>query len=124
MNRRMTIEETTTVLVRSILEQAEQIAVTAVREAFQGEGRASSTSSPKRTSGRRRTSSETNALGSRLFKEILASPGSPMKILAPKVGATPRELNLPARTLAAAGKIKTTGARSETRYFPMGRAEA
>lgn len=120
----MTIEERVTTLVHEILEQAEQVAVNAVREAFQGGAKANRTGAPRRPGAKRRTTSETEQLASKLFEEILATPGSPMKDLAPKVDATPRELNLPARKLAAAGKIKTTGTRSKTRYFPMGRAEA
>jgi hypothetical protein len=101
--------------------------VTAVREAFRS-ARSSQTpvvsKSSKAPAPKARASSEIDQLAAKLIEEILASPGSTMATLAPRVGATVRALYCPAKRLASAGRIKTTGARNETRYFPMGRAEA
>ena len=122
----MTIEKSVTALVQSILGEMEEIAVNAVREAFRN-GRSSRTQvgskSTKALAPTTRTSSELDQLASKLFQEILSSPGSTMETLAPRVGATARALNRPAKRLASAGRIKIAGARNQTRYFPMGRAE-
>lgn len=42
-----------------------------------------------------------------------------MAVLAPRVGATPRELNRPALLLRRTGRVRSVGQRQATRYFPM-----
>jgi hypothetical protein len=47
-----------------------------------------------------------------------------MAVLAPVVGASPRELGRPMAVLKAAGRVRSVGQRHMTRYFPMLGAEA
>ena len=116
----MRIDERVSSLIQEILAEAQDIAIDGVREAFRGAHKPMPRPVPKRMSGKKRTTGEIEDLASKLYTEISAAPGSLMKALAPKVGATVRELNLPVRRLAAEGKVRSTGARSETRYFPVG----
>ena len=75
--------------------------------------------SAAREAGHRRAPEELVALGERLYAAICAHPGASMTTLAAEVGATPRELNRPARQLRRAGRLRTVGQRQATRYFPM-----
>lgn len=59
------------------------------------------------------------ALGERLYEAVCAKPGETMSVLAPIVGATPRELQVPATHLKKAGRIRSVGQKQQTRYFPM-----
>jgi hypothetical protein len=43
-----------------------------------------------------------------------------MAVIAPAVGVTGRELNLPATRLRRKGRVRSVGQRQHTRYFPMG----
>jgi hypothetical protein len=43
-----------------------------------------------------------------------------MAVIAPAVGATGRELNLPATSLRNKDRVRSVGQRQYTRYFPMG----
>lgn len=72
-----------------------------------------------RKMNRRRASDEISELGDRLYRAVCAQPGSMMATLAPVVGATVRELNLPARLLKRTGRVRSVGERQATRYFPM-----
>jgi hypothetical protein len=80
-------------------------------------GTASSAS--KRAVGPRRAPSELAGLAERLYAAIRANPGAGMSVLAAQIGATPRELNQPAKHLREAGRVRSVGQRSATRYFPM-----
>jgi len=73
----------------------------------------------KRVAGPRRAAAELAALAERLYEAIRANPGAAMSALAAHVGATPRELNQPAKHLREAGRVRSVGKRSATRYFPM-----
>ncbi len=120
------IEEQVNLLVREILGRAEEIATSAVREAFATKRDVKV--GPRRALGgsgaRRRNGAEVAQLGDRLYAEVSAQPGMLMSVLAERVGVPAKELNLPARRLKAEGRIKTTGARSTTRYFPSGKAKS
>lgn len=78
---------------------------------------------PGRRTGRemasKRAPSELDELAERLYEAIRAKPGEAMTVLAPIVGSTPRALQLPAKKLKAAGRIRSVGQRSLARYFPM-----
>ena len=117
----MRIDERVSNLIQEILAEAQETAINGVREAFGGAHKPMPRRAPKQMSGKKRTTAEIEDLASKLCTEISAAPGSLMKALAPKVGATVRELNLPVRRLVAEGKVRSAGARSETRYFPVGR---
>ncbi len=41
-----------------------------------------------------------------------------MAVLAPAVGATPRELHRPMATLKRDGRVRSVGQRHQTRYYP------
>jgi hypothetical protein len=69
--------------------------------------------------GRRRASTEVAALSERLYQAVCARPGETMVVLAPVVGASPRELGRPMAVLKAAGRVRSAGQRHMTRYFPM-----
>ena len=66
----------------------------------------------------RRTADELTGLSERLYEAVIAEPGKTMTSLAPKVGATPRELHLPMMTLKREGRIRSVGVRQHTRYYP------
>jgi hypothetical protein len=72
----------------------------------------------ERRSSQRRAPTELRALAERLHEAICERPGAPMSELAARVGATPSELNQPAKQLRLAGRMRTVGQRSATRYYP------
>jgi hypothetical protein len=107
-------------LIREHIAACRLKAAQAVERAFaSATPRAMRTSSGSRTVSRRRASDEISALGDRLYQAVCAQPGSVMATLAPVVGATARELNLPARLLKRMGRVRSVGERQATRYFPM-----
>ena len=73
----------------------------------------------RRRGNGRRTPEEVAALGERLYEAVVAHPGETMRVLAPQVGATPRELHRPMTRLKWAGRVRSVGQRHQTRYFPM-----
>ncbi len=123
-------------LVREHLAACEAAAAVAVRIAFQRASNSSSKSSRKSTRSRssasrrsrsiarapspRRSRDEITALEERLYEAIRRHPGETMAVIAPAVGATGRELNLPATRLRNNGRVRSVGQRQHTRYFPMG----
>jgi hypothetical protein len=120
------IESAVEQLVREHLAACEVAASAALREAFR---RASSPSAHRsrtaatkraRASSRRRTRDEIAALEERLYEAICQRPGETMAVIAPAVGATPRELHRPATVLRRQGRVRSVGQRHGTRYFPMG----
>jgi len=72
-----------------------------------------------RQSKQRRTPEEIAALGERLYAAICETPGETMMVLAQELGVTPRELSVPVGRLKQAGRVRSAGQRSHTRYFPM-----
>ena len=118
------IESAVERLVRAHLTECESAATKAVRAGFVRAARSSTkASSPKskpgRSASRRRTRDEIAALEERLFAAICAHPGETMAVIAPAVGAKPRELNRPATLLRRSGRVRSVGQRQYTRYFPM-----
>lgn len=77
-----------------------------------------------RTTATRRAPTEMSALIERLYKAICARPGAGMAALSAELGATPRQLNWPAKQLRRAGRVRCVGQRQFTRYFPMAAKEA
>jgi hypothetical protein len=77
-------------------------------------------SSRSRT-GARRVVDEIGALSEGLYEAVCRMPGETMTVIAPVVGATARELNRPMLRLKQAGRVRSVGTRSATRYFPMAR---
>jgi hypothetical protein len=68
---------------------------------------------------RRRTSEELAALGEQFYAVICAHPGETMTFLASQLGTTPRQLGRPVARLKRAGRVRSVGSRSHTRYFPL-----
>jgi hypothetical protein len=77
-----------------------------------------------RRAGTKRPSADIAALGERLYRAVCAKPGETIAVLAPMLGASARELNLPMTLLRRAGRVRSVGARHMTRYFPMASAAA
>lgn len=77
-------------------------------------------SAPERAvGGKRRASSEMAATSERLYAAVCAQPGAPMAALAVELGASPHELHRPMEHLKKAGRVRSVGQRSLTRYFPL-----
>jgi hypothetical protein len=67
----------------------------------------------------RRTPAKVAELGERFYGVLCRHPGATMAILAPKVGASPRELHRSVALLKRAGRVRSVGQRQWTTYFPM-----
>ena len=72
----------------------------------------------------RRARAELTELAEKLFEAVRACPGETMKVIAPRVGQTPRALEGPMKQLKDAGRVRSAGERNFTRYFPMASAKA
>lgn len=112
-------------LVRAHVEATQESAVAALARAFgavtspPGAARKTPDTEPRqRASAGRRSAAELLALSERLCEAVLAEPGETMTRLAPKVGATPRDLARPMAMLRRAGRVRSVGQRHQTRYFP------
>ena len=70
-------------------------------------------------SRKRRTQTEMLALAEQLFQAVCAKPGETMMVLAADVGTSARELHRPMSLLKRDGQVRSVGATSFTRYFPM-----
>jgi len=109
-------------LVRDHLAQIQLQATAAVERAFASastkvpDTRArSSTRSP----GKRRDPAFVSELAERLQACVVAKPGESMTVYATQLGASVRELHRPMTMLKRSGRLRTTGARNYTRYFPL-----
>jgi hypothetical protein len=69
--------------------------------------------------GKRRTTVEMAALAEQLYHAVCANPGETIAAIAAEVGASARELHRPMSLLKRDGRVRSVGARSFTRYFPM-----
>jgi hypothetical protein len=72
-----------------------------------------------RAPGKRRASTELEALGERFLGAVNRKPGETMTVLAADVGASARELHRAISRLKQAGRVRTVGERSQMRYFPL-----
>lgn len=81
-------------------------------------------SSARRSNAPRRSPEELAELGERFLEVVGEEPGQTMAVLAPKVGASAGQLQVPAARLRREGQIRTAGQRQFKRYFPVGTAEA
>jgi len=71
----------------------------------------------------RRSSAEIEALETQLMEAVWAAPGEAMSVLAPRLGVSPGQLQVPVARLKATGRLKTVGSRQFTRYFPIERGD-
>jgi hypothetical protein len=67
----------------------------------------------------RRSSAEIEALSVRLLAGIKKMPGETMSELRREIGVSAEELILPSRLLKKKKQVKTVGAYSSMRYFPL-----
>jgi hypothetical protein len=68
--------------------------------------------------GKRRSASELTALSEQLYEVIAAHPGQGMVVLSERVGTSGPHLQRVVSRLRTEGRIRTVGARQQTRYFP------
>ena len=111
-------------LVRGHVAELRARAAAAVERAFvrangPGSKLRGATREAPHSSGRRRAPQEMAALAERLYAAVCAHPGAAMGTIAAELSVSPRELNRPALLLKRAGRLRTTGQRQGTRYFPM-----
>lgn len=118
-----TLSEQIEQLVREHIASTQRAAAEAVERAFTSSSAQASRSSAARSSGRargrRRGPEEIAALGERLYAAVSAEPGETMAVLAPAVGARPRDLHRPMTVLKRAGRVRSVGERHQTRYYPI-----
>lgn len=115
-------------LVQQHIEASRRAAQQAVERAFaraaNGPAQKRARQQAKPASDRRRTPDEIAALGERFYQAVCAKPGETMTVLAAELGATAGELNRPMTQLKQTGRVRSAGARSHTRYFPMAGEQA
>jgi len=70
----------------------------------------------------RRRVEEVAALAEQFYAALCQAPGEMMATLAPRVGASPRALQVAVALLKRAGRVRAVGQRRFTRYFPMTKA--
>jgi hypothetical protein len=119
-HRNETLSEQIEQLVRAHIEATRREAADALARAFSlasAPARVNATPKPRRTTGRRRASTELSALGARLYEAVVAQPGETMAVLAPGLGCSPRELHRPMAALKQAGRVRSVGQRHQTRYY-------
>lgn len=107
-------------VVREYLAAQRRAATAAVERAF------ASTATPRKgapaartPSGRRRAATEVSALAERLYAAVRANPGETMSVIAAEVGEKASALHRPMVHLKRAGRVRSAGQRTMTRYFPM-----
>ena len=108
-------------LVRDHLAQVRAEAAAAVERAFAlacTTTRRPERGRRKRATGQRRDPAVVADLAERLHTEVMAAPGESMVVYAKQLDASVRELHRPMTALKRAGRLRTTGVRNNTRYFP------
>ncbi len=106
-------------LVRDHLAQVQAEAERAMRRAFAGTpSKEPKPRATKRAPSKRRDPQEVAALAEKLHARIVAEPGESMTVHARHLGMGVRDLHRPMTVLRRAGRLRTTGARNNTRYYP------
>jgi hypothetical protein len=106
-----------------------QAAIASVAQALQGRGAAAPRAprtvaaqavagSRRRRKGQKRDPNELEQLTARLLAHVAKNKGQRIEEIGKAMGTTTKELALPAKKLIAAKKIRTTGTRRATKYFP------
>ena len=106
-------------LVRAHIASQRSAATAAVERAFNSLAAPTSTRPTRRSPERRRPPTEVAGLAEQLYAAVRANPGELMSVIAGQIGQTPRALNRPMLHLKRAGRVRSAGQRSLTRYFPM-----
>jgi len=114
-------------MVREHVAASRKAAQDAVERAFASAAAAPTRAARRRTPSqgqKRRASADLVALGDRFYETVCAKPGETMTVLAANVGASARELHRSVTLLRRAGRVRSVGNRSLTRYFPMAKGAA
>ena len=74
---------------------------------------------PTKVRAPKRTAEELDALGERFVEVLRQHPGEGMAVLSDKLGLRAGELAQPVKRLKEAGRVRTVGEKSRTRYFSM-----
>ncbi len=72
----------------------------------------------------RRSSESVQQLAAKVQAAVRSGPGRRLGEIAAQLGTDAKEIRRPAQVLVAERKLKTTGQRGGTRYFPAGRGGA
>jgi hypothetical protein len=106
-------------LVREHLERVQAEAALAVQRAFAAATTKVAKPRPtKRAPSKRRDPKEVAELAEQLHARIVAEPGESMTVHSRALGACVRDLHRPMTLLRRAGRLRTTGVRNNTRYYP------
>jgi len=97
------------------IERAFGIAATAVKRGKAAKPRASASSNSGYS---RRTPQELAELEARLCEVVHTRPGEGMAVFAAELEMSVRALHLPMSALKRDGRVRSTGQRQRTRYFP------
>ena len=111
-------------LVREHLAAQQMSARAAVERAFAVMGPVPRPEVQRRAMSARRAPSQVAQLAEQLFAAVQTCPGETMKVIAARVGERAPALNLPMQHLKRAGRVRSAGERSLTRYFPMTAAKS
>ena len=112
-------------LVREHLASQQTAARAAVERAFRAMLSAPPVAAPRRRAKyTRRASSTVAELAEQLFEAVKACPGETMTVIAARVGEKASVLHRPMMRLKDAGRVRSAGERSFTRYFPMTAAKS
>lgn len=106
-------------LVREHLASQQVAARAAVERAFRAMLSAPPVTARRRAKYTRRASSTVAELAEQLFDAVKACPGETMTVIAARVGEKASVLHRPMMRLKDAGRVRSAGERSFTRYFPM-----
>lgn len=118
--------------VSAIVAASHAAAVEAINEAFgvehQRDKRKAAAdqrrrATPRAPSSPRRNGAEIEGLEEEFLQAVWATPGEAMSVLAPRVGASRSQLQVPVARLKASRRLKTVGERQFTRYFPIERGD-
>ena len=105
-------------LVREHLAAQRKAAMAAVERAFAAAAPARQKATARASGGRRRAS-EMSGLAERLYEAVRANPGETITVIAAHVGERAQTLHRPMFHLKRSGRVRSTGQRNLTRYFPM-----
>lgn len=111
--------------IRAVVRQEMIAAITGGHEVGNGKrrpgrppGKIPAAPTTRRRKGAKRDPKELEALVGKLASAIKSKPGLRIEEIGRALGIATKELALPAKKLLAEKKIKTTGNRRSTKYFP------
>lgn len=112
-------------LVEQYLAHSRSAAREAVERAFgtpacapKTTGRSTSSATPRRSSGRKRSAEEIGQVAAQLYELVRAQPGESMVTFAAELEMSVRALQRPMMLLKKEGRVRSVGQRHRTRYFP------